>query len=154
MPTKKTAIEIFLDISVYLTGFEKIDLLGTGMTEAYYDALDEKYGHKPGLLESFFKTAKSILTENDTNAINAQIADKLLNDKFNDLSNNIISVWYMGALLDTSQGFANYHNISSQSYVQGLIWSTADAHPPGAKQPGYGSWNLDPDGNKHPNDRN
>ena len=154
MPTKKTTIDIFIDISVYLTGFDKVDLLGTGMAEAYYNALDDKYANQPGLFESFFKIANSILTENETNSINTQITDKLLDTKFKDLSNNIISVWYMGALLDTSLGFANYHNISAQSYVQGLIWSTADAHPPGAKQPGYGSWNLDPNGNKHPNDIN
>ena len=55
MPTKKTAIDIFLNISVYLTGFDKVDLLGTGMAEAYYNALDDKYANQPGLFESFFK---------------------------------------------------------------------------------------------------
>ena len=30
--------------------------------------------------------------------------------------------------------------IDAPSYVQGLMWEAAETHPPGAKQPGYGSW--------------
>jgi hypothetical protein len=34
--------------------------------------------------------------------------------------------------------------VSGQAYIQGLIWDAAEAHPPGAKQPGYGSWAIPP----------
>lgn len=133
--------EIFLRISVHLTGFSRTDLQGTGMLEAYYKkTLDECITANEGdTLQSFLREAEAILDRHgeDDRSISNDIASSLLPyQKFADLIKNIITLWYLG----------NWGSevLSPQSYTQGLIWEIADSHPPGAKQPGYGSWAMKP----------
>ena len=52
-------------------------------------------------------------------------------------------MWYMGQWapsVNQATNLAQARNISPNAYVQGLVWNLADTHPPGAKQPGFGSW--------------
>ena len=35
--------------------------------------------------------------------------------------------------------------ISAEAYKQSLVYNVMQAHPPGAKQPGYGSWSQSPE---------
>ncbi|HYV94028.1 MAG TPA: hypothetical protein VE978_19785 [Chitinophagales bacterium] len=137
MKSIKNETDIFLKISVYLTGFSEIELLGTGMLETYFNVMLNK--NSIATIESFLSEAAGILKQNRDNPgkLNEEILNKLMPDSlYNGLAKNIITMWYMG----------NWVNdvISPQSYVQGLIWNTAEAHPPGARQPGYGSWNKAP----------
>ncbi|MBC9931194.1 hypothetical protein [Chitinophaga qingshengii] len=123
----------FLQISVHLTGYDEMDLLGTGMLESYYDVvIHENNLH---LVSEFLTTSEKIL--GDLPNINDKIRQQLIDDvKFNSLTSNIIMMWYMGTW--------NGNVVSPQSYIQGLVWKAADTHPPGAKQPGYGSWENPP----------
>ena len=78
-----------------------------------------------------------ILQLSDEMQINAAISSRLMQpSSYEGLAGAIITMWYTG----------NWGNdvITSQSYVQGLMWDAAEAHPPGAKQPGYGSWSMKP----------
>jgi hypothetical protein len=123
----------FLTISTYLTGYNEVELLGTGMLETYFNVFLEKFS--PETLDYFFTEVDEILLESadDEDKINAAIAARLIPDSaYDGIAKNIILVWYTG----------NWGSdvISSQSYQQGLMWDAAEAHPPGAKQPGYGSW--------------
>jgi hypothetical protein len=125
-------IHTFLSISARLTGFAEIELQGTGMVETYYQTVVENT--QPDTLQYFFADAADILNSkgSDDDITNA-IAKRLIPDSsYNGLAKMIISTWYTG----------NWGNdvISSQSYIQGLVWDVAEAHPPGAKQPGFGSW--------------
>lgn len=133
--------EIFLRISVHLTGFERVDLQATGMLEAYYKkTLDESLKTNDGaMLQSFLTEAEKILDNhagNDKSIANEIGANLIPYAKFNTLIKNIITLWYTG----------NWGSdvLSPNSYVQGLIWDVAESHPPGAKQPGYGSWAVKP----------
>jgi hypothetical protein len=133
MESNKKAANTFLDISVFLTGFNKMELLGTGMLETYFNVVMNM--NNVALVESFLAESEKILAKNQGNAekINNEILHKLMPDSlYNGLAKNIITMWYMGNWMNTV--------INPQSYVQGLIWGVAETHPPGAKQPGYASW--------------
>jgi len=137
MESNKKTADIFLDISVFLTGFNKMELLGTGMLETYFNVVMNM--NNVALVESFLAESEKILAKNqgNTEKINNEILHKLMPDSlYNGLAKNIITMWYMGNWMNTV--------ISPQSYVQGLIWGVAETHPPGAKQPGYASWSTAP----------
>jgi len=118
----------FLTISTYLTGYNEVELLGTGLLETYFNVFLEKFS--PETLDYFFTEVDEILLESadDEDKINAAIAARLIPDSaYDGIAKNIILVWYTG----------NWGSdvISTQSYQQGLMWDAAEAHPPGAKQP-------------------
>lgn len=132
----------FLAISVWLTGFDATELEGTGMAESYFQTLIEQ--NDAETTGYFFAEVDSILAAGgDEAATNAAIAARLMPDScYNCMAKNIILMWYTG------EWYSNTGNppemgsdqISAQSYIQGLMWTAAETHPPGAKQPGYGSW--------------
>lgn len=126
--------ETFLTISVLLTGFDEMELLGTGMLDTYFNVAMDKNSHKD--VTNFFATVDKILAGNK-NDINDQISQELMPQAyFAGMAQNIIIMWYMGSWMNTI--------ISPTSYTQGLIWKAADTHPPGAKQPGFASWSKAP----------
>jgi hypothetical protein len=132
----KNRKEIFLRISVCLTGFSEMELLGTGMLENYFNVMVNK--NSVSVVDSFLSESEKILQNNsDLKKLNEEIGNRLMPDSlFNGLAKNIITMWYMGSWMNDI--------ISPQTYVQGLIWNAAQTHPPGAKQPGYGSWSTLP----------
>lgn len=137
MATTTNQTDTFLGISTHLTGFTEIELLGTGMLETYFNVAMNK--NSVSTVESFLTDAADIMKKYKDDPANlkaAILADLMPDSVYNGLAKNIITMWYTG----------NWVNdvISPQSYIQGLIWSTASTHPPGAKQPGYGSWNKAP----------
>ena len=132
---------LFLAISARLTGFEVVDLEGTGMTQTYFDTLAKSTA--PEVLGLFFEEAASILALPDDDAINAAIRSKLMPDSsYDTTAKAIILMWYTGEWYTSIAQPASIGStqIDGASYVQGLMWNVAEAHPPGAKQPGYGSW--------------
>ncbi|MCB9592799.1 MAG: hypothetical protein H6719_08705 [Sandaracinaceae bacterium] len=122
----------FLAISAHLTGFQIVELLGTGMAAKYLEVT---------LLESdpedvgfFFEAVERVLAPGQTAAkIRARIAGELMGvDHYRGLARQIVLLWYTGAW-----GGAV---VSPEAYKQGLMWTAAETHPAGAKQPGFGSW--------------
>lgn len=133
--SKVDDLQIFLEISVYLTGFNKNELLGTGMLETYYNTVAAN--SNPEILDFFYVEARRILSCGNEDEINKEIKLNLIPDSaYRGLAKNIITMWYMG----------NWGGqvINAESYIQGLVWDAAETHPPGAKQPGYGSWSERP----------
>ena len=139
------AYEIFLDISVHLTGFNRNDLLATGMPETYYYTIMKDSDQDN--VRAFFKEAKKIIDANygnDETELNKQIAERLIPaTKYFNLAKRIIMVWYTGIWSPTTIN-SEPLMISGESYKEGLIWQVAETHPAGAKQPGFGSWASKP----------
>jgi hypothetical protein len=141
-------LSLFIGISSYLTGFEVIDLAGTGMAPTYLATVEKETSSD--ILVPFFETTERILRTGagDSSAINAMIAADLFPvSRYGGLAQNIIFMWYTGQWAPTVSAATNLEqvrNISPEAYVQGLVWTAADTHPPGAKQPGYGSWASPP----------
>ena len=137
MTTQQSEKDLFLEISVYLTGFDEAELQGTGMVETYYQAVLSN-NTQPDV-SYFFEMVAAILKENESNedALNKAISSHLMPaSAYSGMAMNIINMWYTGNWGDNV--------VSGQAYVQGLVWDAAEAHPPGAKQPGYGSWAIPP----------
>lgn len=127
-------MDTFIKISVHLTGFSDIELLGTGMASVYYNILMDN--NKVGVFNDFLEKSRQIMESHD-NIKSVIKSDLMPVFFFNGIAQNLITLWYTGSL-------TNGKIVSSQAYIQGLIWKTASAHPPGAKQPGYGSWSKNP----------
>ena len=132
---------LFLTMSAWLTGFEEVELQGTGMLETYYQTIIAK--NDADDVDYFFAEVKALLreTEGDESRMLAQIRSRLMPDSCNNcLARKIILMWYTGEWYSQTDDPSSGTQINAQSYVQGLMWTAAETHPPGAKQPGYGSW--------------
>ncbi len=142
-------LEVFLEISSLLTGFNKTELQGTGMVATYYNCVanvpqnpnysDEDKAKNTANVSFFFAEVRQMLksSKGDPDLLSQAIASRLMpTSAYNGLAQSIIMLWYSG----------NWGSnvVNAQSYIQGLMWNTAEAHPPGAKQPGFGSWSIAP----------
>lgn len=150
MTQTNSQLDTFLTISAWLTGFEEIELSGTGMVDTYFRTVIEN--NEASDVAYFFIEAAAILheTAGDENATVVQIRARLIPDScYNSLAKNIILMWYTGEWYTQTDdpGTITSTQINGESYVQGLMWTAAETHPPGAKQPGYGSWAETPIGN-------
>jgi hypothetical protein len=141
-------LEQFLDLSRVLTGFEKVELLGTGMAQKYY--LEIKSVYKETVIWLLFE-AKAIFEvygEHDPEFEN-QIRQRIIQDiEFAQIAKNIIQMWYLASYTNYNDPaplvYKESHVVSPEAYQNGLIWEAANSHPPGAKYPGFGSWSLEP----------
>lgn len=134
--------KVFLNISCLMTGFSEIELEGTGLLDLYYNEVGKQCDSAS--LDLFFAEAETILLESnqEVDKANALIASNLMPDgNYDAVAKKIILLWYTGMWFPD---LANIYNaksyVTSDSYQQGLVWNVVGAHPPGARQPGYGSW--------------
>jgi hypothetical protein len=154
MEKEKDPVAQFLALSVMLTGFERVDLLGTGLTESYYQTLTGVVS--PEICEGLWAVTTEIIARygGDEDQLNAAIRrDILASPAFGPLANNIIQMWYLGSWIELPTTWRSQfgtspadftHVVSAEAYKQSLIYSVMQAHPPGAKQPGFGSWSQPP----------
>ena len=136
-------IDDFIEISVELTGFSKIELLATGMLGDYYGLVVDNTD--PVDLKAFFNEVKTILDVGryDPDAANKLIGENLIPDShYGGLAKKIILMWYSGL-----KPMAGDPQIASDAaYIHSFMWKAAKTHPAGAMQPGYGSWEEKPIG--------
>lgn len=141
--------ELFLDLSALLTGFDRTQLLGTGMVDEYRHALDTRL--PPGVLDELL-TAYGRLAPVDGQE--AAVISVILDDtKLGPVARNVILLWYLGAWAgmpdDWRAAFGassldEHQVISGAAYQAGLQWLAAGAHPAGSAAQGFGSWATDP----------
>src|SRR5580704_2948799 len=133
--------DLFLRLSVELTGFTAFELHSTGMFALYYQTVNlEKDSEN---LDAFVGEIKKIFKSHSNNEaqLQEQIGAELISGTgFKGLAKQIILLWYTG--IWPVDGVPKM--ISSASYISGLIWRAAETHPAGALQPGYGSWSEPP----------
>ncbi|MBC7911540.1 MAG: hypothetical protein H7Y30_13615 [Pyrinomonadaceae bacterium] len=141
-------LEQFLNLSRALTGFDRVDLLGTGMAEPYYREITRIY--KEPVIRLLFE-AKAIFEVYGEHhpAFEDQIRQRIIEDiEFAQIAKNIIQLWYLGSYTNYNDPapliFKAAYIISPEAYQNGLLWPNMGSHPAGAKQPGFGSWNLEP----------
>lgn len=125
--------KLFLEASALFTGFSKMELKATGMLESYYNTILMNVDKEN--IDYFFIDLNKLLSDpkQDAKSIKHALTTQFMpTSAYGTLVQNMIILWYTG----------NWGNnvVSSASYIQGLMWDTIHAHPPGAKQPGYGSW--------------
>jgi len=126
--------ELFLKISVALTGFNEAELEGTGMVDTYYQTILEN--NTTDVITYFFRAVETIFEDSNGDEEKAIETVLMPATAFNGLAQNIINMWYLGNW--------GQNVVSGKAYTQGLVWDAAETHPPGAKQPGYGTWSMPP----------
>ena len=153
--TKTTdAVADFVALSAVLTGFRKIDLLGTGMARQYHDALISIVGEATSA--AFVGAAMALLQPagKDADAAEKALATLLSDNKLGPLARNVIKMWYLGNWSQLPQEWRDAyganardtdHVVSADAYQEGLVWRAIGSHPAGAKQPGFGTWSLPPE---------
>ncbi|WP_452596745.1 hypothetical protein [Pontimicrobium sp. MEBiC01747] len=141
---KEKPIDLFENLSIILTGFSKADLAGTGLLQTYFETVKKELGKQ--LFEAVLEAFKNIKVENpDCLSVteSRKITDLMNNSNFKHPVNQIIQLWYLGEWVVGTYNPKNYI-ISSESYLEGLIWKAIAAHPMGGKQPGYATWGFPP----------
>jgi hypothetical protein len=137
-----------------LTGYDQADLQGTGLVVTYYQTLTGIV--RPQICEDLWKVSSGALERDrhDERALNAAIRHEIMaSPLFGPLAASIIQMWYLGSWVqlppawrkefgDSREGDSRV--ISTEAYKQSLIYDVMCAHPPGAKQPGFGSWSQPP----------
>jgi hypothetical protein len=137
-------------MSVLLTGFGRVELLGTGLAQDYLTAADGALpdGVLDELLDAFGRLPPGPDRED---AVRSQI---LADPKLGPVARNLILMWYSGtwpALPDAwreaygASPLDKNHVVSAEAYQAGLQWIAAGAHPAGARQQGFGAWAAAPE---------
>ena len=149
--TCSDGIKLFVELSNLLSGFESVELWGTGMVEAYYDEVNLIIGEREmGKLLGAFTELGNSQQERE-----GQIESQILNsDRYGPVARNIIRLWYLGAWQQLPREWRNLygatsfdtdHIVSAKSYQESLVWIAGGAHPMGAKQQGFGAWAKKPE---------
>lgn len=148
-------LERFVGLSAALTGFERVDLYGTGLASALLGTVESVVGEATTALllgawasiDERFRGEPAVMDE----AIRAEI---LASPRLGPVARNVIQLWYLGSWIEMPQGWRQEYGtspldttrvVSAAAYQQSLVFDVMRAHPPGAKQPGYGSWALPPE---------
>ncbi len=151
MGPAQDSLESFLSLSASLTGFDRVDLLGTGLAQEYFQQVVSAVGET--ISQELWTIAQN-LPARTTNELETAIRQDLLSSpKFGPIARNIIQLWYSGLWNGLPQAWRNQYGVnpldathftSTAAFQQGLIWKTMSSHPDAAKQPGFGSWSLKP----------
>ena len=144
----------FLKLSSVLTDFSEFQLRGTGQAELYYKTTSGIVGEGVlgELLDAFGRVQSE--TQDDPTRFDEKMRVLILSDeKLGPITRNLIKLWYIGTWYQLPGSWCERFGVagkdrtfipSSQSYVEGLLWTAIGAHPPGAKAPGYGTWTEAP----------
>ena len=154
---------LFLDFCSEITGYSPLELETTGLVDLYQELLEKILGAR---LSDFYVVAQSMVDASDdsypTDADPGK-AKKLVSlltssTLFWPVAQALIRLWYLGYWTQLPNEWyaqaglplpgptdaGRTHTPSSLAYIEQLSYRTADAHPPGAKPTGFGSWSWKP----------
>jgi len=144
---------LFVDFCSEITGHSPLELEGTGLVDLYQDLLEKILGPH---ISGFYGLAGSLLKAPGDPE---QAARTLLpSSPFWPVLSSLIGLWYLGTWTQLPNEWyaqaslpipgpadaGRTHTPSRQAYIEQLSYTTADAHPPGAKPTGFGSWGWKP----------
>ena len=144
------SLDDFLGLSVCLSGFGRLRLLGTGMAEQYLRTLGEIL--PPGVLDRLLAAYRALPTDAGRDSA---LRESILEDgELGPVARNVIVLWYSGTWSKlpeswrSAEGVAamdETHVVSAQAYLAGLQWSLVGGHPSGGLPQGYGAWATPPE---------
>jgi hypothetical protein len=143
--------ERFVELSTLLTGFDRTRLLGTGVADHYLRTLEDIVCGP--VLEDLLKACERLPAGGQREAA---VRSEILDDTdLGPVARHLIMLWYSGTWKALPEEWRRVHGaspldtdrvVSGEAYVAGLQWVAAGAHPMGARQQGFGSWALPPEG--------
>ena len=153
LPTASASEHDFVALSVELTGFGEVELLGTGVAPVYLDWLHERFaGVLAGLLETWRRVAEDYPPEDREQGVRRKI---LSDPKLGPFARAIILLWYTAAWYPPEGNWSSIYGGRKDdsdagaipgAFPQSLVWKAAGAHPTAAKPSGFGMWSLPPEG--------
>lgn len=146
-------LEIFVDLSVVLTGFSKDKLQPTHdtlkLSEEYYDTLVKEVA-APTLNQ--LAEAFTSLQDPSGNVDLAKFKEEIINNTdLGPIAKNIIQMWYVGIWYYIPFNAGEGYIISDNAYTHGLVWTAMQAHPMGYSEENFGYWETAPAGETAPN---
>ncbi|WFU12036.1 hypothetical protein QA646_19010 (plasmid) [Rhizobium sp. CB3090] len=142
----------FIALSSALTGFNAMKLHATDLAETYLGVLDQIV--PTDIVNDLLDSFRELPANGDGGPLPAILRDPQLGP----IARNVIMLWYCGTWQQLPEGWRTAfgaspldktHLVSGAAYQAGLQWLAAGAHPPGAKQQGFGAWALAPAGGRH-----
>ena len=140
----------FLGLSELLTGFCRVDLLGTGMAGAYLRAIDQVV--TAGVVDEALEAYGRLPPDPDRDA--AAGATILGDPKIGPIARNLIVLWYSGTWTQLPETWRAAYGaspldanrvVSGAAYQAGLQWRVAGGgHAAGAQAQGFGAWAAAP----------
>lgn len=143
-------LDDFVGLSVCLTGFGRLRLLGTGMAGQYLHAVDALL--PPGVVDRLLSAYRGLP---DGPRREAALGDSVLADtELGPVARNVIALWYCGTWtklpenwrsVDGAAAADETHVVSAAAYLAGLQWALVGGHPGGGLPQGYGAWAAPPE---------
>lgn len=164
------SVRDFAELSAVLTGFTPDELMGTGVAELYYNTLIRIIGERivGRMLITWHSIRERIVGRmliawhptddrpSPVGQLELAVDDKICRTAMmGPVARNIVAMWYVGNWNQMPRAWRQKygasaedetHVISARAYQEGLVWTACDAHPPAAKQMGFGSWTRPPPG--------
>lgn len=139
----------FLAVSSALTGFGEVDLQATGLAEELWNTLVGVVGS--ALAGEFLSACELAFRQSAAQEeLEAALTREVMTHaKYGPLARNVITLWYLGQWNALPRDWCDTYGsseadvarvVSSQAYLQGLVWPAFGAHPMGGLPPGFGSW--------------
>jgi hypothetical protein len=146
-------LDDFLALSVDLTAFGQVDLLGTGLAHEYYEKVRTACGDDivTDLLAAYREARAGA---DDAAGLDRSLRHLIFSDeRLGPVARNVIKLWFAGTWYGLppewtdsfgARAAGQTSTVTAASYQEGLLWPAIGANPPGAKAPGYGSWARPP----------
>jgi hypothetical protein len=139
----------FYRLSAVLTGFDDVELLGTGVGNLYLNWLLRAFPDvMPALLTAWRDIERDVPPPERPAALRATILGDAVLGPF---ARSVIVLWYTATWRPpdwTATGAHNPENVDRSfgvAYPEGLMWRAAlAAHPGGAKPTGFNTWASPP----------
>ncbi|MCY1214247.1 hypothetical protein D9M68_306480 [compost metagenome] len=144
--------DAFVHACAALTGFTPFDILGTGLVRQHLDFVTAVAG--ADAIDAL--TDRIAALPPDEPARDRAMRAAILADEWlGPIARSLIKLWYVGTWFALPPEWQARYGVSpldvttipsSESYVEALVWLAIGAHPPGAKQQGFGAWAEPPGG--------
>jgi hypothetical protein len=140
-------LETFVAFSAEATAFKAFELQGTGMAPEYLATVDRIVGRsRVDSLLAAYTGATATSAEQRLRELRRRIFG---HEELGAIARNIVKLWYVGTWFALPASWQDRFGpapedgtfvVSPSAYIEGLLWKSAGAHPPGAKAPGFSSW--------------
>jgi hypothetical protein len=140
-------LEPFVAFSAEATAFKTYELHGTGMAPEYLATVDRIVGR--ARVDTLLAVHAGITTTSPEERLRALRLLIFGDEHIGPIARNIVKLWYVGTWFALPAQWQDRFGpapedrtfvVSPAAYIEGLLWKAAGAHPPGAKAPGFGSW--------------
>jgi hypothetical protein len=141
--------DAFIALSAELTGFDEVELRGTGVADRHLEWLAAGFPDVvPELLDAWRRVAGEPAERREQAVRDAILADP----KLGPFARAVTLLWYTANWNQIDESWseaygghaADQNQAFGYAYPEGLMWKAAETHPMGAKPTGFGTWAFAP----------